>query len=82
MCWDFVKGERPDSNRRPPGPPAALEGRRWRTRELVFARYGRTPVHCGAPATDIDHLTPIAAGGDDSLANLRPSCARCNRGWR
>jgi 5-methylcytosine-specific restriction endonuclease McrA len=48
----------------------------------VFARYGRVRVHCGAPATDVDHLTPIGAGGDDSLANLRPSCARCNRGWR
>jgi len=48
----------------------------------VFARYGRTCVHCGAPATDIDHITPIGTGGDDSLANLRPSCARCNRGWR
>jgi len=58
-------------------------GRPWRrTREQVFARYGRVCVHCGAPATDIDHLTPIGAGGDDSLANLRPSCARCNRGWR
>jgi 5-methylcytosine-specific restriction endonuclease McrA len=33
-------------------------------------------------ATDVDHLIPIASGGDDSLANLRPSCARCNRGWR
>jgi 5-methylcytosine-specific restriction endonuclease McrA len=29
-----------------------------------------------------DHLIPINVGGDDSLANLRPSCARCNRGWR
>jgi 5-methylcytosine-specific restriction endonuclease McrA len=37
---------------------------------------------CGAIATDVDHLIPIADGGDDSLANLRPSCARCNRGQR
>jgi 5-methylcytosine-specific restriction endonuclease McrA len=36
----------------------------------VFARYGRVCVHCGAPATDVDHLVPIADGGDDSLANL------------
>ena len=47
----------------------------------VFARYGRVCVHCGAPATDVDHLVPIGVGGDDSLANLRPACARCNRGW-
>lgn len=30
----------------------------------MFARYGRVCVHCGAPATDIDHLIPIGAGGD------------------
>jgi 5-methylcytosine-specific restriction endonuclease McrA len=48
----------------------------------VFARYGRVCHVCGAPATDIDHLIPINAGGDDSLANLRPACARHNRGWR
>ena len=27
-------------------------------------------------------LVEVAASGDDSLANLGPSCARCNRGWR
>jgi 5-methylcytosine-specific restriction endonuclease McrA len=36
--------------------------------------------HCGATATDIDHLIPIADGGTDELSNLRPACARCNRG--
>ena len=40
------------------------------------------PASCGAPATDVDHLIPINVGGDETLANLRPSCARCNRGWR
>ena len=73
-----------ESGSRCPALPAApARGRPWQaTRESVFARYGRACVHCGAPATDIDHLIPIDAGGDDSLANLRPSCARCNRGWR
>jgi 5-methylcytosine-specific restriction endonuclease McrA len=57
-------------------------GRRWQAiRRQVFARYGDVCVRCGEPATDVDHLTPIAVGGDDSLANLRPACARCNRGW-
>jgi len=32
-------------------------GRRWQEiRRQVFARYGRVCVHCGAPATDVDHL--------------------------
>jgi 5-methylcytosine-specific restriction endonuclease McrA len=58
-------------------------GSRWQAiRVAVFARYGRVCHVCGAPATDIDHLIPINAGGDDSLANLRPACARHNRGWR
>jgi 5-methylcytosine-specific restriction endonuclease McrA len=45
---------------------------------------GCAPVTAGpaSTATDVDHLTPIADGGDDSLANLRPSCVSCNRGRR
>jgi 5-methylcytosine-specific restriction endonuclease McrA len=58
-------------------------GRRWQaTRERVFARYGHACVYCGKPATDIDHVIPINVGGDDSLTNLRPSCAGCHRGWQ
>jgi 5-methylcytosine-specific restriction endonuclease McrA len=49
--------------------------------ERVFAMYGRTCA-CGAPATDVDHVVPTIVGGSDSLENLRPSCARCNRGRR
>jgi hypothetical protein len=48
----------------------------------VFAQLGRSCWRCGAPATDIEHITPISVGGGDTLANLRPSFARCNRGWR
>lgn len=37
------------------------------------------PCHwCGAPATEADHLVPVAAGGDNDLANLAPACKRCN----
>jgi 5-methylcytosine-specific restriction endonuclease McrA len=50
----------------------------WR----VFALRGRTCWRCGGFATDIDHVVAIADGGTDSLANLRPACARCNRGRR
>ncbi len=58
-------------------------GKHWQaTREVVFARHGRVCVHCGDPASDVDHLIPIADGGTDELANLRPACVRCNRGAR
>jgi HNH endonuclease len=61
--------------------PRRPRGRREKAmRRQVFARYGRTCVHCGAVATDVDHLIPIAAGGTDELSNLRPPCAACDRG--
>jgi 5-methylcytosine-specific restriction endonuclease McrA len=48
----------------------------------VFRRYGYVSTFCGAYVTDIDHIVPSAVGGDDSLADLRPACVRCNRGRR
>lgn len=33
---------------------------------------------CGGPATAVDHVKPIAKGGADILANLRPVCKPCN----
>ena len=49
-----------------------------RTREQVFALYGRACWRCGAYATTVDHVTPRVLGGGHELANLRPCCARCN----
>lgn len=34
---------------------------------------------CGGEAVEWDHVKPMARGGAHVLANLRPSCARCNR---
>lgn len=38
------------------------------------------PCHyCGEPdAGTVDHVVPVAAGGDNSPANLVPACGRCN----
>lgn len=33
---------------------------------------------CGAPATTVDHVKPLAAGGYDCLSNFRPACKTCN----
>jgi 5-methylcytosine-specific restriction endonuclease McrA len=33
---------------------------------------------CGAKATQVDHVKPIAKGGAHMLCNLRSICARCN----
>lgn len=53
----------------------------WQKRRLlVLPAPGSRPCHwCGAPATEVDHLVPVAAGGTDDLGNLVPSCQRCNR---
>lgn len=34
---------------------------------------------CGAPWEEIDHVKPMAVGGLNLHANLRPACAHCNR---
>ncbi len=49
--------------------------RAWRTvREAVLARDGHRCVVCGAPATEVDHLVTVSAGGGDEPANLRAVC--------
>jgi 5-methylcytosine-specific restriction endonuclease McrA len=41
--------------------------------------YGGRCWMCGAQATDTDHVKPLAGGGSNWPANLRPSCSTCNR---
>ncbi|WP_182359716.1 HNH endonuclease [Tomitella gaofuii] len=48
---------------------------RW----LVYARDGAACALCGARGElHLDHVVPWSQGGDDTTANLRPLCARCN----
>lgn len=52
------------------------------TAEQIRARwayYGDRCWMCRAPATDTDHVKPLAAGGSNWPANLRPACSPCNR---
>jgi 5-methylcytosine-specific restriction protein A len=35
-------------------------------------------VVCGAPATDVDHITPKRLGGRDDMANLQALCHSCH----
>ncbi len=55
-----------------------------RTRFEVFKRDFFKCQYCGAGAPDVllelDHITPIAKGGDDSLLNLVTACETCNAG--
>lgn len=52
------------------------------TAEDIQARwdyYGGKCWICGDAATDTDHVKPLAKGGSNWPANLRPACRRCNR---
>jgi hypothetical protein len=57
------------------------------TRETVLAKTSGLCVYCGVRLTTnpgqphsyhADHVLPVDRGGSDDLANLIPSCARCN----
>jgi 5-methylcytosine-specific restriction endonuclease McrA len=51
------------------------------TREQLDARiayYGHQCYRCFGPYDAIDHVIPLAKGGTNWPANLRPICRRCN----
>lgn len=49
-----------------------------RTRELVMESSNGKCVYCGAKATSIDHVIPVAHGGSSRRGNLLPACGSCN----
>lgn len=55
-----------------------------RTRFEVLRRDNHTCQYCGAKAPDvtlhIDHVVPVALGGDDNPGNLATACRDCNSG--
>jgi len=55
-----------------------------RKRFEVFKRDRFTCQYCGAKAPDVvlevDHIHPVAEGGDDNEVNLTTACFGCNRG--
>jgi len=74
--------ERPASTRRRrPFMRREWERLRRSIRPLILERDGARCRYCGrtdAPL-HIDHITPIARGGSNELANLQVLCAPCNR---
>lgn len=55
-----------------------------KTRFEVFKRDAFTCQYCGRTAPDcvleVDHIVPVAKGGDNEMINLVTSCFDCNRG--
>lgn len=46
--------------------------------EARFALWGNCCYMCGSPANVIEHVIPLARGGTNWPANLRPACTACN----
>jgi 5-methylcytosine-specific restriction endonuclease McrA len=46
--------------------------------ESKLGYWGNLCWMCGARATSLDHVKPLAKGGPHMLANFRPACGRCN----
>lgn len=55
-----------------------------KTRFEVFKRDSFTCQYCGAQAPDavlvVDHINPVAGGGENDIMNLVTSCEPCNQG--
>lgn len=55
-----------------------------RTRFEVFKRDRFVCAYCGRTPPDallhVDHITPVALGGTDDMANLITACSTCNLG--
>lgn len=49
----------------------------WVHMAVLFAHGGRC-VYCGAESRVMDHVIPLAAGGEDTSKNLVPACDDCN----
>lgn len=68
--------ERPEAAR----PSAARRGYggKWRVIRAAFLKAHPRCEACGAPASEADHRTPLAAGGTHAWVNLRPLCKPCH----
>ena len=56
-------------------------GKRITVKELDqrWEYFGGLCWMCNKPATEWDHVKPVAKGGVHMLCNLRPACSPCNR---
>ncbi len=41
--------------------------------------FGDACVYCGDPAKSLDHVIPLARGGEHAVGNLVPACLPCNK---
>lgn len=67
-----------------PEPPAGRVSLTKRQRFEIFKRDGFRCQYCGRRAPDValevDHIDPVANGGENEDGNLITACKDCNRG--
>ncbi len=73
------------SSATPQRPSASARGydARWRRRRLIQLRREPLCRICKAqgrltPATEVDHIIPLNAGGPDTFANYQSACTSCH----
>lgn len=54
-------------------------GREWESTRARVLRLTPTCRVCGAPATVVDHIRPLRAGGTHDLSNLQALCRPCHQ---
>lgn len=64
---------------RAPGASRHYGTARWQRLRLLVLHRDPVCVVCGEqPATEADHIIPLARGGDDSMVNLQGVCLVCH----
>ncbi|MBX6752743.1 MAG: HNH endonuclease [Thermorudis peleae] len=66
------------SQRRPPPRQRGYDVRYERMRRELLQAQPRCRF-CGAPATEVHHIVPLARGGTNEPWNLAPVCRECHR---
>jgi 5-methylcytosine-specific restriction enzyme A len=79
-CADHAK-ERRRKRRAPdnrPSPSKRGYGRNWQAKRAMYLKAHPNCVECGQPATEVDHIIPLAAGGTNEWVNLNSMCKPCH----
>ncbi len=75
------KHRRATRRRQEEGRPSAHSrgyGADWRARRAQYLLEHPDCVRCGEPATEVDHIMPLSAGGADDEGNYQSLCKTCH----